>query len=210
MPDIPTRLDVVRAEFARQPPAPGDEASWGEFTRRVARRLHAQDPNWGLVTKQPGEGQHKGYAIDVIAYRTPYRQVDILAGSNWPQATPWWGEIDPQHYRPGNVWAPPPPEGEPEPGDNVEAMKARIRELEAEVARLKQQGPVNVPTYDEGMRVMEQANAAYIRGVHGRQRTEPQLPTATHYHLMRQYLLERRPAADVIEEARKRGNNEPF
>jgi hypothetical protein len=115
---IPNRFSVVQEEFNKQAPAPGNEASWGEFTRRVARRLHAEDPKWGLVTKQPGEGQHEGFAIDVIAYREPYRQVDILAGTRWPEATPAWQEIDPQHYRPLNVWAVPVMGGDQgDPGD---------------------------------------------------------------------------------------------
>lgn len=139
-PMTPNRLDVVRDEFNKQPPSPNSTESCGEFTRRVARRLHRDDPNWGMLTKTPGEAQYQGFAVDALIYRTTQQVIDILAGAEGPSPSPAWQEVPKRNI---NHWAAP-PESEtttpdPKPTPDLSALIRRIDQQDVEIAKLQQQ-----------------------------------------------------------------------
>jgi hypothetical protein len=87
------------------------------FVRTVAAALAANDPAWGLLSKNPGDTQcswnscsirdGSGYGEDVIAYnRGGLRAWDVISGAGGPGASVNWAEIT--TFRPGNVWVPVP------------------------------------------------------------------------------------------------------
>lgn len=136
----PNRLDVVRDEFSKQPPAPNSTESCGEFTRRVARRLHAEDANWGMLTKNPGEGQYQGFAVDALIYKPTQQVIDILAGAEGPNPQPAWQEVP---KRDSNHWAVPPAGDDGDPGDENPPPPpppdgSELRELREEVRALRE------------------------------------------------------------------------
>jgi hypothetical protein len=97
----------------------------GEFTERAALRLHAIDPDWGLLSKSPGENQWNGHGVDSLIYKATQQVVDILSSAGaaddherTPEqrneaARPTWIH---QPKRPNNNWmAPVPVGGSPAP-----------------------------------------------------------------------------------------------
>jgi hypothetical protein len=130
---VPNHAQIVRDVAAAHPEllTRNTRASCAEFLQRVIAALPRNEP-WGYVSKSSGEN---GYtfsngvrvAIDVIAYRDPYTQIDVLVNAaanddNDPatsgSTSPDWRPIDPRLYRPGNVWVDPaivPPLGTPGP-----------------------------------------------------------------------------------------------
>jgi len=106
----PNRMDIVRAVDSDFPHllTLNTIASCGEFTERVLLRLHAIDPNWGLLSKQPGEKQHRGHGIDSGIYLATQQVVDVIAGAGARDdgdlvsvGKPAWSE---EPKRPGNNW----------------------------------------------------------------------------------------------------------
>lgn len=91
--------------------------SAGTFTRLAAARLYKVDPNWGLLTKGPGENQWQGYAVDVVIHRAENTVVDIITDAGSGKTTvPGWLVHDPG-TRPTNHWAPPVMIADPQAGD---------------------------------------------------------------------------------------------
>jgi hypothetical protein len=104
----PNRQDVVVAVHQEHPELlrTNTKPSCTRFRQLVAARLHAEDPEWGELTKQPGQNQSEdGRAVDAIIYRPTMQVVDIISGSGTGQPTkPTWIE---QVRRQGNDWAVP-------------------------------------------------------------------------------------------------------
>jgi hypothetical protein len=139
---------------------------------------------------------------------------DVL-GSAGAEATPMWSEaphhndpnrppVDP--VDPGVIVQPPPP-----PPPNCDGWIARVADLEREVERLKREGPKPTIDYDAMYAMVQDANAAYVAGSLGRSQHRPAvMPPGTVMHLCWGFFYEGRTRDALIEEARKRGNNEPF
>ncbi|MDP2319537.1 MAG: hypothetical protein Q8O42_09405 [Acidobacteriota bacterium] len=92
------------------------------FTRKLAAALAVGDPNWGLITKNPGEQQctwdscgrtvSGGLGEDVVAYRygpsdSNWQGYDVMVSAGIPGAHVSWNGIDGR--RAGNNWIPVPP-----------------------------------------------------------------------------------------------------
>jgi hypothetical protein len=117
----------------------------GLFTEVAAFELHRADSDWGLLSKQPGENQFMGHAVDAIIYRKTQQVIDILSnagareeGENKDAGVTW---IE-QPKRHGNDWMQPfdpdrdpdaPPDAPPVP---VSAL-IDTRKLEAALAALQ-------------------------------------------------------------------------
>lgn len=136
MPPVPNHARIVNDVAAAHPEllSRNTRASCAEFLQRMIAALPRNEP-WGYVAKSAGENGHTfangvRVAIDVISWREPYTQIDVLsnaaanddadANTSGP-ARPDWRPIDPSVYRPGNVWVdpatvPPPAGPEPSPG----------------------------------------------------------------------------------------------
>jgi hypothetical protein len=97
----------------------GSGVNCHRFTRQLAAALATADPNWGLITKNPGEqqctwdrcwsGDGSGYGEDVVAYRSGggWFGYDVVVGAGAPGASVGWSLLP--GARPGNNWAPVPP-----------------------------------------------------------------------------------------------------
>ena len=98
----------------------GSGTNCHRFTRSVAAAMATGDPNWGLITKNPGEqqctwdgcgpGNGSGYGEDVVAYHTGggnWIGYDIVGGAGAPGARAGWSQLSGR--RAGNDWAPVPP-----------------------------------------------------------------------------------------------------
>lgn len=98
----------------------GSGTNCHRFTRQLAASLAVFDPNWGLITKNPGEqqcswdgcgpGNGSGYGEDVVAYSTGggnWIGWDVVVGAGAPGAGLNWAQLSSR--RPGNNWAPVPP-----------------------------------------------------------------------------------------------------
>jgi hypothetical protein len=93
----------------------GDELACHLFVRQVIRTLYEQDPNWGLLTKVPGQSQCTftacgsdvscGYATDAIIYRATNQVIDVITGIGAPGSSVAWQLVPKLDY---NHWAPPP------------------------------------------------------------------------------------------------------
>jgi hypothetical protein len=133
MSPVPNHARIVTDVAAAHPEllTRNTHPSCAEFLQRVIAALPPNEP-WGYVAKSPGENGFTfangvRVAIDVIAWRDPYTQIDVLANSGANDdsdpntsgpARPDWRPIDPSVYRPGNVWVDPatvPPLTEPGP-----------------------------------------------------------------------------------------------
>jgi hypothetical protein len=100
--------------------AAGSGVNCHRFVRSVAAALATVDPNFGLITKNPGEQQctwdvcgplgGQGYGEDILAYHTGngnWFGWDCVVGAGAPGASPNFALITAR--RPGNNWAPVPP-----------------------------------------------------------------------------------------------------
>jgi hypothetical protein len=128
-------------------------ASVGEFTERAVLALHAEDPGFGLLSKQIGEKQYAGHAIDATIYKPTQQVIDIIGnagarddGDPVAVGVVAWSE---QPKRPGNNWIPPLPVGgspvppavpPPAPPVDLAPLVARIVALEA--AQNKDRGSI--------------------------------------------------------------------
>ncbi len=105
-----------------------------EFLWRAATALAAEDPKFGLLTKDPSRGENhililgKPYSIDALAYQGSDQVVDLMrsAGDGPGTGGVSWGLDD---RNPWNVWAPVPPFGgvtpqPPEPPPPTEPLPA--------------------------------------------------------------------------------------
>jgi hypothetical protein len=90
------------------------------FTRSVAAALASHDPNWGIISKNPGEqqctwdwcapGDGSGYGEDIVAYHTGggnWVGWDIVVGAGGSGASAQWSQVGGR--RGGNDWRPVPP-----------------------------------------------------------------------------------------------------
>jgi hypothetical protein len=97
----------------------GSGAACFRFTRHVVMSLAASDPNWGLITKNPGEQQCTifacgpsvvgGFGEDIAAYRDgptdfDWRGWDLVVSAGAPGAGLNWSQVSGR--RPGNNWTP--------------------------------------------------------------------------------------------------------
>lgn len=134
----PNRLDVVRnlagsgTGAALMQACKTSKDACGQFTRLAACAL-ASD-GFGLLTKNPGENQVNGFAVDAIIYKATNQVIDIISQNESPNASPGWTEVA---KRSGNNWAapvgcgpiePPPPPPPPQPSE-VEARLKAIEEV---------------------------------------------------------------------------------
>lgn len=175
----PNHIEIVRAVDAAFPHLLrlNTIAAVGEFTERAVLALHAFDPGFGLLSKQPGEKQYHWHAIDATIYQPTQQVIDIIGnagarddGDLTAVGTPAWIE---QLKRPGNNWIPPipvgggvppvrPPTQPPAPpvddhaplvaqlavlGGIVSQLRAVVVELAEEVEALK---TTPAPTFDLG------------------------------------------------------------
>jgi hypothetical protein len=126
--------------------------SAARFTRLAALRLNAHDPEWGLLTKTPGEKNVDGFAIDAVIYRKTQQVVDIIGSAGDGPGTGYltWGF---QPKRDFNHWAQPTPVEDtptptptptPVPECKCDALQAqldaqafKIAAQDAEIAALK-------------------------------------------------------------------------
>jgi hypothetical protein len=65
------------------------------FTEECARRLHAGDPGWGHIKKNPGQEQCAGtqptpHAVDAVFNKNIPEARDIIVSSGVPGAAPGW------------------------------------------------------------------------------------------------------------------------
>lgn len=103
----PNRSDVVRALASSGQGAllmqgcKTSKEACGQFTRLVACQLAGD--GFGLLTKQPGQNQYDGYAVDAIAYKSGslVQVVDIISQNESANAAPSWAEVP---RRDGNNW----------------------------------------------------------------------------------------------------------
>lgn len=88
------------------------------MTRLVAVALNPSgDPNgWGLLSKQPGENQVNGVAIDAIIWAPTYQVVDIISDADGRAPKPTWQVGG--RPRSGNEWAVPTLTGVPDTKPN--------------------------------------------------------------------------------------------
>lgn len=113
---------IAMTEFSPWWPAcrAGSGTNCHRFVRSVAAALAVNDPNWGLITKNPGEqqctwdgcgpGNGSGYGEDIVAYHTGngnWVGWDTITGAGAPGASPNWAQVSGR--RPGNNWTPVPP-----------------------------------------------------------------------------------------------------
>lgn len=134
----PNRLDVVRGLAGSGPGAALMQAcktskeACGQFTRLAACTLAPE--GFGLLTKNPGENQVAGFAVDAIIFKTTNQVIDIISQNESPNASPGWSEVP---KRSGNNWAAPvgcgpvdpPPPPPPPPPSEVEARLKAIEEV---------------------------------------------------------------------------------
>jgi hypothetical protein len=116
------RTACVVAVAAVSPWWPACQAGSGtnchRFTRSVAASLATFDPNWGLLSKNPGEqqcswngcgsGNGSGYGEDVVVHLDggTLRGWDIVSGAGAPGARAGWSRLE--SFRAGNSWVPVP------------------------------------------------------------------------------------------------------
>lgn len=99
--EAPNHLDIVKQVESEKAPNGQDwnlaeenedaQNGRGKFTEVVVDRLHALDPRWGHIRKNPGQNQFNGHAVDAIVWKNPDgvtgEGYDIVTGSG----TPTWG-----------------------------------------------------------------------------------------------------------------------
>jgi NAD(P)-dependent dehydrogenase (short-subunit alcohol dehydrogenase family) len=138
----PNRGDVVRGLAGSGPGAVLMQAcktskdACGQFTRLAACTLAPE--GFGLLTKNPGENQVAGFAVDAIIFKTTNQVIDIISQNESPNASPGWTEVA---KRSGNNWAapvgcgpvdPPPP---PPPPPTSDAATSDLQQQQLEVLR---------------------------------------------------------------------------
>ena len=100
----------------------GNHVACFRFNRQVAQALAANDPRWGMISKNPGDTQctlercgqlgGEGYGEDVIAYLPTHDDTnrwigfDIISGTGGPTPGIQWNPIT--QIRAGNRWVPVP------------------------------------------------------------------------------------------------------
>lgn len=142
----PNRGDVVQALASSGPGAALMQAcktskeACGQFTRLAACTLAPE--GFGLLTKNPGENQFNGFAVDAIIFRTTSQVIDIISANESPNAGPSWTEVQ---RRPGNIWAapvgcgpidPPPPPPSTEVLRAIAALNTRLTDLGGQIDTL--------------------------------------------------------------------------
>jgi hypothetical protein len=110
---IPDHFHIVQAVHSSHPHliATNSRETVTEFLWRAATALAEHDPNWGFLSKSPGENGTEipgvgRVAIDALAYRNEHPSVDIVgsAGDGPGRGSITWG-ID-EHRRVSNSWVP--------------------------------------------------------------------------------------------------------
>lgn len=202
------------------------------FTFKVADELHMGKggavPGTVYLLRKGGTS-HRERSMDFLLVQPlrdgqpvpkKHASIKIIGQTGAPHAFPIWdvagwntnwqdAEVPFTDYRDGE----PEPEPEPHPDplpDETERLRIRVRVLERENAdlrfQLSQRKPQ--PSYDDMASLIDEARAAYRRGVLGRQQDD--MPAMTTLHLFYRWAFENFTREALIEEARKRGNNEPF
>lgn len=92
----------------------GDEVACHLFLREWVLTMYQKDPNWGLLSKTPGQNQCTlsacgngvacGYAADAIIYRATNQVIDIITGIGAPGSNVAWQLVGKLAT---NNWAPP-------------------------------------------------------------------------------------------------------
>jgi hypothetical protein len=111
---IPDHFLALKAVSDAHPEllAENSRASMTELLWRVAAALNAVDPNWGLLSKSPGENHTEIggllVAVDALAYGTSDEIVDIFGSAyDGPGKGSLTWHVD--ERRPSNKWVTPPP-----------------------------------------------------------------------------------------------------
>lgn len=206
------------------------------FIKRLAWTLHQIDPNFGLNGKRGDVRNlsedcvaYKNPTVD-----NGPEVADVVQNHGAPNASPTWINVtkDSQGWKAdgtkdadggaGAAWvqpqpvsgapAPVPPPVPQPPSGEVAALKRQIAELTAEVLALKARPVATGGSYDETQAMARAAITAYANGSLGREQAaqlgnvDHVMPSATVWHLAFRYLREGYTAAQVVEDARQRGD----
>lgn len=81
--DTPNRLEVAQHIAAQHPDLvqANTTQACGTLIEFIAKALHAEDADWGLLSKSPGEHQFNGHAVDAIIYRKTQQVIDLMSGA---------------------------------------------------------------------------------------------------------------------------------
>jgi hypothetical protein len=118
-----------------------------QFMMELGQELAAEDPNWGFLTKDPGE-KHLVHpsgiriAVDSFCYKPTLEVIDCLTNAVEVdgESKPTWIH---KERRPNNQWLPIKVDAHPSNGNgNNEDLQRQIDELKAQFAAFMAQRPV--------------------------------------------------------------------
>jgi hypothetical protein len=196
---VPNLLHIVQKAHRDFGPLTSHERC-GEFTEYAVALLHAADPNFGHLKKDPGRTNYKGHAVDATLYKPTGHAVDIIGASKIasPQTpgTPVWGVEEEARYTEADWIAPSHlPSGDEE--DDVNPPPPP-----------KDEKPHVCPTiepkysYQETLSLANELDAAYRAEAHRTVHPEPLAHWIWRYH------FEGYTRKSLIDDATKRGQQE--
>lgn len=147
----PNLLSVGQRVFSEHPDLAETNSrdSCGRLTEYIVWALSRADRGFGHLSKQPGQNQFNGHAVDATIYAATQQVVDLIVGAgareDWiaagrvgpdpGPARPDWNEVE---KRPGNEWIPafdpgddPPPPPPPPDDDVLDAIERVLERLSA-------------------------------------------------------------------------------
>lgn len=79
----PNRIDIAQRVAAQHPDlvALNTSTACGILTEFIALALNAADPDFGLLSKSPGEHNYRGHAVDAVIYRPTQQVIDLMSGA---------------------------------------------------------------------------------------------------------------------------------
>lgn len=184
----PNRLPLAQSVAAQRPELVRQNTSeaCGQLVEFIAKALHADDPDWGLLSKSAGEHQYNGHAIDAVIYKRTQHVIDLMSGAG--DRDPDSGvPADQQHdirvkwdevpKRPGNEWLDPggvtPPDDPPPPPDNtIDELKRELAAVRAELVAMRTE--VNAA---RGQAIAASGSVAILRADFDNYTAHPPLPT---------------------------------
>jgi hypothetical protein len=97
---MPNHRKIIEAVFYSRDWDIGSHEGLRDYTEAAVTALHAHDPNWGHLRKNPGQTQIDGRGEDSALYRVPeangkLRAVDFLIDAQLSTARPAW-QPDPE------------------------------------------------------------------------------------------------------------------
>jgi hypothetical protein len=105
---MPNHRKIIEAVFYSRDWDIGSHEGLRDYTEAAVTALHAHDPNWGHLRKNPGQTQIDGRGEDSALYRVPeangkLRAVDFLIDAQLSTARPAW-QPDPEPYYTASDW----------------------------------------------------------------------------------------------------------